>query len=86
MLGEGGKFAPAQGHEWDSWGEDGYFIGTACERGEVKRLEVEMKGERIVPNFCFSFAEPAVRMKRSSTRRKAQKLMNVTLRIFFHAK
>lgn len=54
ILTEGERYARAQSREWNSSGKDGEAAGTADALQKGGRLEVAMKSERTVRNFCFS--------------------------------
>lgn len=64
VLGEGEKSARAQSHDWHSSREYYEVAGTVDELGKGQRSEDTIERERIVPNFCFLFAEFAVRLTR----------------------
>lgn len=58
-------------------GKEDEAFETAEELEGEGSLEVGMEEEWFVPNACYSFADPAVRLTKRSKRREAQKLMDV---------
>lgn len=77
MLRAEKRSAHTQRHDCYGSGENGEVarIATGLERG--RSLKVAVKEKRIVLDFCFFFAELAVRLVQSSGCREVQELMDV---------
>lgn len=79
MLEKGGKSAPARSREWDSSGGDGEVAETGGELEGEEKPQLAMGREQMMPDFFFSFAEPAVRLTGRGGRHEAQRLMDIVL-------
>lgn len=86
MPGEGERNAFAQSRKWDSSDEDGEIAKIADKLERRERLDVARKWKRIVPNFCSSFSELAVRLVKKDGTHNVQTLMDVLFNVLSDAK
>lgn len=70
--GDEDRSAPVHIHGWNSSGGDGEVAGSADESERDERLGLAAGGDRIVPNFCFSFAKPAAESTKRSGKNEVQ--------------
>lgn len=86
VLGKGEKSVPTESHEQNGFGKVGEVAEVGVESVGGGRLKVAIEGEWTVSDYCFSFAQPAVRLTRSGGRNKVQKLMDMMFDVHFDAK